>query len=289
MKNRPLRVAAIHDLSGFGRCSLSVILPTLSAMGVQVCPVPTAVMSTHTGDFSDVQMKDLTDYIVPALNHYKNIGIEFECIYSGFLGSEEQIDHCLDFFSSYKDALAVVDPVMGDHGKPYRTYTKKMQERMIELVEVSDVIVPNLTESYMLLGETYTKDVISRDKAKTLLLKLSEKGPQYVVITGVPLVTGEIANIAYDRNTNSFWKASCEYIPVSYPGTGDIFASIVTGSFLMGDSLPIAVAKATRFLEHSIKTTFSYATPPREGVMLEKALPMLFERNSLHNYNYTLL
>ena len=145
MLQRPPRVAAIHDLSGFGRCSLTVILPVLSVMKVQVCPVTTAVLSTHTGGLGDVVVKDLTDMLEPALAHYKRLGIEFECIYTGWLGSSEQVDICLDYFKSYPDALAVVDPVLGDHGKPYRTSTSDQIARMSQLVPVADVITPNLT------------------------------------------------------------------------------------------------------------------------------------------------
>ena len=123
MLKRPPRVIAIQDLSGFGRCSLSVILPTLSAMKVQVCPVVTAVLSTHTGGLGEVVFRDLTDYLSPALEHYKKLELSFECVYSGFLGSLDQIDHCLQYFAAYPDAFAVVDPVMGDNGKAYRTYT----------------------------------------------------------------------------------------------------------------------------------------------------------------------
>lgn len=284
INNRPMRVAAIHDLSGFGRCSLSVILPVLSVMGVQVCPIPTAVLSSHTGGLGEVEFRDLTDFIQPTLEHYKRLNIDFECIYSGFLGSEAQIDHCLEFFSTYKNALAVVDPVMGDHGKAYRTYTKRMRERMSELVGVADMITPNLTEASMLLSDEYPTAPITRTQAKSMLVRLSELGPKYVVITGVSMATNEIANIGYDREHNSFWYVPCDYVPVSYPGTGDIYASVLTGSFLNGDSLPMAMDRATRFLEIAIKTTFTYAQDTRYGVMLEKSLPYLTQRDVLNNY-----
>lgn len=236
--NRPLRVAAIQDMSGFGRCSLTVILPVLSVMGVQVSPIPTAILSTHTGGFGDVVMRDLTDYLAPCLEHYKSQGIEFECVYSGFLASENQVDHCLEFFRSYPEAFKVVDPVMGDHGKPYKTYTKAMQKRMAELVRVADLITPNVTEACILLGEEYDHNPITRQQAKSMLVRHSEMGPRYVVITGMQLASGTMTNVGYDRERNAFWMVPCEYVPVSYPGTGDMYASVLIGGFLSGDSLP---------------------------------------------------
>lgn len=282
--NRPKRVAAIQDMSGFGRCSLTVILPVLSAMGVQVSPIPTAILSTHIGGFGEVVMRDLTEYIQPCLAHYKSQGIEFECIYSGFLASENQVDHCLEFFRSYPQALKVVDPVMGDHGKPYKTYTKAMQNRMAELVRVADLITPNVTEAYILLGEEYDHSPITRMQAKSMLVRLSEMGPRYVVITGMQLASGTMTNVGYDRERNAFWMVPCEYVPVSYPGTGDIYASVLIGGFLSGDSLPIAMDRATRFVELSVQTTFSYGTDTREGVMLEKTLGWLTIQTVLGGY-----
>lgn len=287
MNHRPARVAAIHDLSGFGRCSLSVILPTLSTMGVQVCPIPTAVLSSHTGGLGEVEFRDLTSFIPASLEHYQRLGLEFECIYSGFLGSEEQIDHCKHFFKAYPDALAVVDPVMGDHGKAYRTYTEAMRNRLGELVQVADVITPNLTEACMLLKIPYINEALSRTQAKSLLAKLGELGPNYVIITGVHLQTGGMANIAYDKANNSYWVVNCDYVPVSYPGTGDLFASVLTGAFLTGDSLPIAMGRATYFVERCIKTTFSYSSDTRYGVMLEKELSVL--TNSSNGKDFSLL
>ena len=283
--DRPQRVCAIHDLSGFGRCSLSVIMPVISAMGIQVCPVPTAVLSTHTGGLGEVAMCDLTDFLATTLEHYKQLKLEFECIYSGFLGSEAQIDHCLDYFKTFSSALKVVDPVMGDHGKSYRTVTPEMQKRMTELVAVADVITPNMTEVSILLNEKFDPEPMTREQAKTRLLKLSQLGPDKVVITGVPLATGErLANVGYDRKQSAFWCVPCEYLPVSYPGTGDLFASVLTGSLLLGDSLPMAISRAAKFAELSIKTTYGYGGDPRFGVMLEGILEQLTHREVLSNY-----
>ena len=283
--NRPKRIAAIHDLSGFGRCSLTVILPVLSAMGLQVCPIPTAVLSAHTGGLGDVAMRDLTDYLPAALEHYQRINIDFECIYSGFLGSVAQIDHCLDFFASFSSALTVVDPVMGDHGKSYRTVSSEMCSRMHELVAVADIITPNLTEVSILLNEPYLKAPLTRSEAKSRLVRLAELGPKMVVITGVSLASGEkIANIGYDRERSAFWCIPGEYISASYPGTGDLFAAILTGALLSDDSLPLAMDRATQFTGSAIKTTFSYGTDPRHGVMLERLLERLTHREVLSSY-----
>lgn len=278
------RIAAIHDLSGFGRCSLTVILPALSVMGHQVCPVPTAVLSSHTGGLGEAVFRDLSDYIVPALEHYKTLGIAFDCVYSGFLGSTDQIDHCLNFINEYKNALAVVDPVMGDHGKPYKTCTEPLRRRMAELVAAADMITPNLTEAYMLLGEEYSEAPLMQSKAKSMLVRLAEKGPKYVVITGAFMADGKTANLGYDSANNMFWRVDYDYIPAVYPGTGDIFASVVVGSLLGSDSLPIAMERATRFLEYAINTTFSYSTDARYGVMLEKTLVWLTQTHTLKGY-----
>lgn len=284
MANFTKSVAAIHDLSGFGRCSLSVISPILSVMGIQPVAVPTAVLSTHTGGFGEVVLEDLTDYIKKALEHYKKINLSFDCIYTGFLGSEEQINHCLSFIDSYKNSLVVVDPVMGDNGKAYKTYTKQMCNSVVKLVHKADLITPNKTEMYILLKKDYSPIPLTHQEIKSNLLKLSELGPSMVIVTGVELADMTISNVGYDRNTNTFWRVVCSYVPQNYPGTGDIFASIVVGSILDGDSLAIAMERATRFLELTIKTTYSYGSDPKEGVMLEKNLGWLTKSHSLKDY-----
>lgn len=276
------KVAAIHDLSGFGRCSLSVIIPVLSAQNIQVCPVPTAILSTHTGGFGDVVFNDLTDYIEPCYNHYKSVGIEFDAVYSGFLASADQINHCLDFFKGYNNSLKIVDPVMGDHGKLYRTYSKELCSKVAELVSAADVITPNLTEAAILLGENYPAQ-LTQAIAKSWLARLCEK-VRVVVITGVPFADGVISNIGFDRDSGGFWRLDCEYVPVNYPGTGDIFASVLTGSLISGDSLPIAMNRATSFTQIAIKITYSYGTEPRNGVMFESVLPWLSANNTFADF-----
>lgn len=277
MEKRPARVAAIHDLSGFGRCSISLILPVLSAMGVQVCPVPTAVLSSHTGGLGDPVIRDLTDYIEPALRHYQSLGVEFEAVYTGFLGSGEQVDCCLEFFKAYPKALKIVDPVMGDNGRPYRTCTPELRRRMSELAAAADIITPNITEAAMLLEESYPAAPLTRSEAKSMLLRLSHMGPKRVVITGAELAQGGLASLGYDGENGSFWYVPCEYIPVHYPGCGDIYASVLLGAELSGASLPIAMARAAAFTELCVKTTYSYGSDPRYGVMLESVLGSLLK------------
>lgn len=280
------RVAAIHDISGIGRCSLTVIIPIVSAMGIQVCPVPTAVLSAHTG-YGEIVMRDLTDYMMPALAHYRRLGVEFDCIYSGFLATEEQIDHCLDFFAAYPDALKVVDPVMGDYGRTYSTYTDAMCRRMVELAAVADIIVPNMTEAAILLGEDYTAETavpMTAAQAKSRLVRLAQKGPKMIVITSAELADGTICNIGYDKIHNSFWKVVCDYVPKQYSGTGDIFASVITGGLMKGDSLPIAMNRATSFTELAVKTTFSYSGDPQDGILLEPCLGWLTAAQVLKDF-----
>ena len=279
----PKRVAAIHDISGLGRCSLTVIIPVLSAMGVQVCPVPTAVLSAHTG-YGEFVMRDLTDYIDSALDHYKRMGVKFDCVYSGFLASSEQIDHCLDFFASFPEALKVVDPVMGDNGKNYKTYTPELCARMSELVAVADIITPNLTEAAILLGEKFPEGAVSASTMKSWLVRLSQLGPKTVVITSVPLLSGGIATVGYDSERGSFWKITGEYVPISYSGSGDMFASVLVGGILGGDSLPIAMNRATSFTTSTIKTTYGYGTHWTDGIMFEPQLFRLRSEAELNDY-----
>lgn len=276
------RVAAIHDISGFGRCSLTVIMPILSAMSVQACPVPTAVFSAHTG-FGKTEMRDLTDYIIPALDDYTRLGVNFDCIYSGFLASSEQIDHCLEFFDRYKNALKVVDPVMGDGGSPYHTYTKQMCDRMIELVRVADIITPNLTEAAILLSEPYPAAPIGKEVAKNWLRRLAEHGPDRVVITSVPFEDETLCNVCYEKSTDTFCKIDVHFVPKQYSGSGDIFASVIVGSLLNDEPLSVAVSRATSFSEYAIKTTYQNSMFDMDGILVEPCLKWFFEEQELRN------
>ncbi|NLO22174.1 MAG: pyridoxamine kinase [Syntrophomonadaceae bacterium] len=272
------RVAAIHDLSGFGRASLSAIIPIISAMGIQVCPVPTAILSTHTGGFDDYKFIDLSEHLEAYLEHWKKLNISFDCIYSGFLGSPQQIDIISQFHQdcNHNQPLIVIDPVMGDNGQLYQTMSMEMVVKMRSFIEPADIITPNFTEAAFLLNEEYREN-ISEEEAKKWLCRLAQMGPKTVIITSVPDIPGRRNTevIAFDSKDGRFWKVKCDYIPAFFPGTGDGFTSVIVGSMLQGDSLPIALDRAVQFISMAIRASYGYNYPHREGVLLERVLDNL--------------
>lgn len=272
------KVAAIHDLSGFGRASLTTIIPILSTMEIQTCPLPTAVLSTQTSGFEDYSFIDLTDYMEEHIAHWKKLNLDFDCIYSGFLGSVRQIQIVSDFVEYFKrkDNLVVVDPVLGDNGSLYDTMEEEMVCEMKKLVSKADIITPNFTEAAFLLGEDCRKN-ISEEEIKNWLVRLSELGPKIVIITSVPSNEEEktVTVMAYEKEKNLFHKVSSEYIPVSYPGTGDAYTSVVVGVLLQGGTLYQAIKKGADFIGKCIKSSYKYGYPAREGVLLEKNLKFL--------------
>ncbi len=281
MESLVKKVAAIHDLSGYGRASLTTIIPILSNMKVQVCPVPTAISSTHTGGFEGYSFIDLTDYMQEHIAHWKRLDLEFDCIYSGFLGSPKQIEIVADFIDYFgkKSKFIVVDPVMGDNGKLYSTMDNEMVVGMRNLIKKADIITPNFTEVMYLLGKEYDKN-IDIEKVKEYLKELSNMGPKIVIATSVPEIEEnkmdkKTSVVAYDRENDVFWRVSCRYIPASYPGTGDAYTSVVIGSLLQGDSLPMAIERGVQFITQCIMASYGFKYPKKEGVLLEKMLDVL--------------
>ncbi len=273
IKNTPPLVAALHDMSSFGRCALSVITPVLSSLGTQVCAVPTALLSTHTGGFEDFCFEDTTDFLANALEHFKKLNLDFDAVYSGFLGSNRQIAVVHDYLSSFPNALHLIDPVMGDNGKVYKTYTKEMCLSMQSLAKKAHIITPNLTEAAILLNENY-KENISQSEIKAWVNKLSLNGNCSVIITGI-VREGMIHNYCFDKNNGKFFSVDSPIIGADYPGTGDIFASVMLGSLLKGNSLYDAVTKASEFVSLCINITYSANTPKRNGILLESVLHKL--------------
>ena len=272
------RVAAIHDISGVGRCALSAAFPVLSALGVQVCPVPTAVLSTQTDGFEDFTFIDLTHDVLPTFEHWAGLGIEMDCIFSGFLGSIDQVGIVAGILErSGEHVLKLVDPVMGDDGALYATITPEMGRSMRSLCSVADVVTPNLTECSHLIDRLDADAPVGEADLRRYLKELCGLGAKTAVITGVPLEEGILTNAAYDSVSGSFVEARCKKLRQSYPGTGDTFTSVLGGLLLLGAPLERALQGATDYLSATIALTIEMGTPVREGIALERTLPMLME------------
>ncbi|MEY8608255.1 pyridoxamine kinase [Parabacteroides segnis] len=277
MKNKThqKRVAAIHDLSGFGKCSLTVALPILSAAGIETSALPTAILSTHTGGISGYTYRDLTEDMRPVMKHWKSLDIKFDAIYTGFLGSFEQLDIVKDFFDAFRqeDNLILVDPVMGDNGELYTVFTREFAAGMRMLCQKADIIVPNLTEAALLLDEPFHPGPYTHAYIESLLRKLGALGPQKVVLTGVYFKEDELGAATYDRTTDTIDYVFTQKIPGYYHGTGDVFASALLSALLNDFSLIDAAAIAVHFTTDSIRRTYKAKTDYRFGVNFEQSFP----------------
>ena len=271
------RVAAIHDMSGFGRCSLTVAIPILSAMGIQCCPLPTAFLSTHTGGFEGFTFLDMTDELPKVAAHWKSLGLEFQAVYSGFLGSERQIAIVEDFLREFRgaDTAAVIDPVMGDHGEVYQTYTPAMCAGMARLAELADVITPNLTEAALLLGVPYDALPAGEAGCREIVERLSLDGRRSVVLTGASTAPELTGAMCFDAKTGRTEAVQTRRVPQEFHGTGDVFASVLTGALVQGASLPDAVRQAVDFVRACAERTAKAGIPMREGVEFEPLLGLL--------------
>lgn len=275
------KAAAIHDLSGLGHSSLAAVMPILSVMGIQVCAMPTAILSSQTDGYEGYSFVDLTNTLPQFIKHWQRLQLDFQCIYSGFLGSAAQISLVSDFIADFRrpDTLVVVDPVLGDDGALYDTMDEAMVREMRHLSAGADVITPNYTELLLLVDEPYRIGA-STEEIRRWMRKLSEQGPQIVLVTSVPAQQKDQTQVwAYDRGCAKFYQVACEYIPVSYPGTGDIFTSVLVGRLLQGDALEKAITDAAAFVTAAIRLTMREAGARREGVQLELALPLLIKQS----------
>ncbi len=279
MKNPLPKVAAIHDICAYGRCSLTVVIPVLSSMGFEVSPLPTAVLSTHTL-IPNFVVVDMTAELPKIIDHWNEMGLKFDAIYSGYLGSAQQVDMVSDVIKRFSepDALVVVDPVMADNGELYPTMSLEMVSEMKKLACHAKVLTPNLTEAAFLLDRP-TPNSFTESEAKEWLVSLADLGPEMVVITSAAFADRPEAAtvIAYDRIDKRFWLTEREFVPSQYHGTGDIFSSVLTGSLLQGDSLPVAIDRSAQFVATAIRATFGYRQEElgHHEILLEKALPTL--------------
>lgn len=272
--DKPVRtVAAVHDLSGVGRCALTVAIPVISAMGVQVCPAITAALSAHTGFLDNnesIETIDLTDFLGREFRAWARMGLNFDAIYTGYLGSPRQIELIVEFMRAQKQAFKLVDPVMGDNGKLYSGIDMDMVAAMRRLCRDAHVIVPNMTEYAYLTGEKYSLRDRSANEIDAMLNRLESES---AIITSVPF-EGAIVNACRDQSGKTH-IIPIRTMPRHYPGTGDLFASVLCGAMVNGDALPRAVSRAAEYVARTIEISMDIALDGNYGVQLERTLPML--------------
>lgn len=274
---RQKRIAAIHDISGIGKCSLTVALPIISVAGIECAAMPTALLSTHTGGFKNIYVEDLTKGIMPIANHWKNEGFEFDAIYSGYLGSMEQVDlikNCISVLKG-KNTLVVVDPVMGDNGKLYQAFLLAFPYKMKELCAVADIITPNVTEACLMLSEEYVAPPYTKKYIESLLLRLSEICKGTIVLTGVCLAENEQGAAAYNAKDGKISFISCPRMPGMYHGTGDVFASTFVSGMVLGKGMEKSLKAAVEFTGLAIENTKPNLPELWYGVNFEGVLSKL--------------
>ncbi len=279
------RIAAVNDLSGFGRCSLTVAVPILSAMGYQVCPLPTALLSAHTG-YAGAQMRDFTADMGAFLQHWEQLELSFNAVYTGFLGDAAQVDVLLPFIKAHRarGALCLVDPAMADHGRLYAGCTPALAYAMRRLVSVAGVITPNVTEACLLTDTPYTA-VVNKDgiadckRLQSMGEQLLSLGCGTAVITGVHTADGMLENWVFAPDMVS-QVVRTPQVSAHYAGTGDVFSSVLCGELLRGTAVITAVEKTAVFVQQVTAATAAADLPTQDGIQFEPFLGMLMAENS---------
>ena len=265
------RIAAVHDLCGYGKCSLGVAIPVLSAAGADVCPVPTGLFSSHTA-FPGWYMHDTTDILGDYLAAWKNINIDIDAVYSGFLGAPEQVDIIRDIYATFPNALRVVDPVMADHGKVYPTYTPELCDAMAQLACEADILTPNLTEAAIILGREWTGTDITNDQAREIIDALIARGAKNVVLKGIQREgESEIRNFVGGVDCDVF-EVHNEFIPYMLHGTGDLYCSCLLAGIMAGKTLHEAAWFAGSLTRDAIVVSTKQPHFQERGVSFELLL-----------------
>ena len=268
------RVAAVHDLCGYGKCSLGVAIPVLSAAGCDVCPVPTGLFSSHTA-FPGWYMHDTTEILPDYLAAWSKIGVEIDAVYSGFLGAPEQVDRIRDLYEMYPRALRIVDPVMADHGRVYPTYTPELCSAMAELAEGADILTPNLTEAAIILdepiGDAWAGEDITDAEARRLMNALLAKGTRTVVLKGIQRGDGLIRNFVGTQD-GAFFEVNNELLPYMLHGTGDLYCSCLLAAVMAGRSTEEAVRFAGDFVHDAMLVSAQQPQFQDRGVSFEPLL-----------------
>lgn len=274
------RICAIHDLSGLGKCSLTVALPVISATGVECACIPTAVLSTHTGEFTGWTLRDLADDMLPIARHWQTTGARFDGVYTGYLanpGQAETVTKILSLLAN-EETLVIVDPVMADNGRYYSNLDDRMCQAFRRLIAHADVITPNITEAALLAGMDYHHAAHGETYLRTLFKRLADLGPKTIVITGVRTGETEIGNLAYDVKTGEICRCMRPAREGVFYGTGDILASALAALLVRGATVPQALTAATLLTDDSIERSLHHDTPRRFGVDFEGALPAYIRR-----------
>ena len=269
------RILTVQDISCLGKCSITIALPTLSAMGVETVILPTAVLSTHTM-FKNFTVKDLTDQLIPIAEHWKSENVQFDAIYTGYLGSAEEIEIAKRIFDMFggDDTLIFVDPVMGDNGKLYPAFDMQYAALNAGLCGYADIIVPNITEACFMTGTEY-RETYERGYITDLLRKLAALGPEVSVLTGVSLSPGKTGVMGYERKNDRFFQYQNDRVNAAYHGTGDLFSSSCVGAIMRGKTLEESMQIAADYTAHTIRVTLDNPAKPWYGVDFEKTLPDL--------------
>ena len=271
------RVLTIQDISCLGKCSLTIALPVISAMGAETVILPTAVLSTHTM-FKNFTYKDLSDQLEPITAHWKAEDIRFDAIYTGYLGTAEQIDQMKALFRTFrsKNTVVVVDPVMADNGKLYPAFDMHYVEKNAELCAEADIIVPNITEAAFMTGMEYREEY-DESYIKEMLMKLNAFGAKISVLTGVSLEEGKTGVMGYDRENDEYYLYQNRRIDAAYHGTGDLFSSTCVGALMRGKDWKEAMRLAADYTAHTIEVTLQNPDKPWYGVDFESTLPDLLK------------
>ncbi|MCR5487524.1 MAG: pyridoxamine kinase [Lachnospiraceae bacterium] len=269
------RVLTIQDISCLGKCSLTIALPVISALGSEAVILPTAVLSTHTM-FKNFTCKDLSDQIGPIGEHWKSEGVEFDAIYTGYLGTAEQIGMVKKLFRDFrgKDTVIFVDPVMADNGRLYPAFDMDYVKKNTELCAEADIIVPNITEAAFMTGMEY-KEEYDEAYIKEMLKKLNAFGARISVLTGVSLEKGKTGVMGYDREDGEYYVYQNDRIDAAYHGTGDLFSSTCVGELMKGRSWKDAMRIAADYTAHTIEVTLKNPKKPWYGVDFEATIPEL--------------
>ncbi|MEE1296829.1 MAG: pyridoxamine kinase [Bifidobacterium sp.] len=267
------RIAAVHDMCGYGKCSLTAAIPILSAAGCDVCPVPTALFSAHT-KFPVFTMTDTTDMLSGYLDAWGKEGVELDGVYSGFLGAPEQVAIIQRLYREYPNALRLVDPVMGDAGQMYPTYTKELCDAMGALANGADILMPNLTEASILTGTEYRGHDLSEEQVDELLTRLLDLGAKHVVLKGIDHEDGRIRNFVAGADGGAAAKEELvhEKLPYMCHGTGDAFASALIGGVMAGLDLAGAARLAGEFVRNAMMSTRNQPDFEDRGVSFELCL-----------------